>query len=231
MPKRISIPPRLHSVIALIADHANQLSLLPEAISGIDPGKRSPERIASAFASKAGLSRADANSIITQLLALQNLRSDSSLTPPQLFDALTQSLERDAPPAWQTKYLDKWKQAREAVEKAVDSTNLLNIVYKTSRLIYEHQHVFYDASIITDIRPVFDDSARTVNQLTISHVLEIEFSEDGRTARKFYVALDAVDVAKLKRACERAEAKTVTLKETLKSLMLPVIAPGEIEDE
>lgn len=83
---------------------------------------------------------------------------------------------------------------------------------------------------MTDIRPVFDDTAREIQVMSVSHTLELEYY-DGTERRHIYMAIDAKDVAALKSACERAETKTVTLKEKLKSVPWPLLISGDVDDD
>jgi hypothetical protein len=66
--------------------------------------------------------------------------------------------------------------------------------------------------------------------MTIGHVLEIVYYADEED-RRIYIALDINDIAKLKKACERAEAKAVALKEQLRQLPSQIIVVGERADE
>jgi hypothetical protein len=227
MEKRISVPSRFLPALALIAENADKLQLIQDVAESLGPDRQGPSAIAAAFAVKAALPLADASQIVTQAMSLQDLRITNSLKPSEVFDAITASLQNDAKEDWKAKHLAQWKSARSSIEKLVDPGHPLCTVYKALKLSYEHTNVLYDATILTDLRPVFDDTGREVKRMTISHVIELRYSYGGREPRKFFAALDANDVTSLKNACIRAEIKAATLKETMKTLPWPVVISGE----
>ena len=139
---------------------------------------------------------------------------------------MTESLEEYLPSDdWKA-----WKDNREIILETLSPDNPISLVQKVARLRYEHQNILYTAKILTDIRPVFDESARELKLMTVGYMLEIEYN-DGTDKRQLFAALDALDVANLKAECERAQTKTVTLREGLKPLSLPIFVSGDVEDE
>lgn len=192
----------------------------------IEPAVRLPSTIAKEFSLKAGISNPTAREIITQVLALHQLRIALKISPADLFDSMTESLEEYLPSDdWKA-----WKDNREIILETLSPDNPISLVQKVARLRYEHQNILYTAKILTDIRPVFDESARELKLMTVGYMLEIEYN-DGTDKRQLFAALDALDVANLKAECERAQTKTVTLREGLKPLSLPIFVSGDVEDE
>src|ERR1700733_417769 len=192
MAKKVTIPERILPMIALLGEHADKLSMLKEVIESLEPGKQTPALIAAGFASKASLPLVQARDIVTQLMAFQDLRMNVLMPPADVFDAITESLENVASRDWKTAHLEKWKSARDSIEKVLEPSFPLCAISKSIRLSYEHQNILYTATIVTDVRPAFDDSARDVQRMTIAHMLELDYS-DGRQRCKFFAALDAND--------------------------------------
>ena len=94
------------------------------------------------------------------------------------------------------------------------STQLL---HKSLALMREHESIFLDARIMTDIRPVFGgDVSEELDAVVLTHSLKIDFIEEGRR-RRFHVALDQSDLQVMKSVLERAIEKATSLRQTLES--------------
>lgn len=96
----------------------------------------------------------------------------------------------------------------------------LNMSAKASRIRVEYPNVFWDARILSDVRPVFDKPGERPIGSVINHTLKIEYHEGG-DHKEFYVALDGDDLSRLKRIVERAEIKAESLKLYLKNSEMP----------
>ncbi|MXY10422.1 MAG: hypothetical protein F4Z00_05290 [Acidimicrobiaceae bacterium] len=114
--------------------------------------------------------------------------------------------------------LDEPSQARllHRVQTLVGSSPT-RLFHKSLLLLQEHDSVFVDTKIVTDIRPVFgDDISDGAETAVLTHSLKIEFFRAGRRDH-FYVALDHDDLLSMKEAIDRAIAKTASLTKTLRS--------------
>jgi hypothetical protein len=79
----------------------------------------------------------------------------------------------------------------------------------------DHQRVFYDAKVLSDIRFAFrPDVEAEPYGATIVHILKLVYHEDN-DHKNFFVALDDEDLSLLKRIIERAERKTEKLRNRL----------------
>jgi len=95
---------------------------------------------------------------------------------------------------------------------------------RASGVLFEYDHIFYKARILTDIRPVFGESAKDAKAVMIIHNLRIHYHQ-GEDHKDFYVALDAKDVQKLIDTLERSKTKAETLKSVLGAANIPYIEP------
>ena len=86
---------------------------------------------------------------------------------------------------------------------------------KAQRLRLEYPVTFHDAIIMTDMRPVFDKAEERPVGCEISHTLEITYHEHG-DHKEFFVALDDDDLETIKKAIQRAEAKSASVKSLIK---------------
>lgn len=91
----------------------------------------------------------------------------------------------------------------------------LGITSKANDVLTEHEHIFCNVRILTDIRPIFlSDLTSAPSEAVIVHTLKIGYHQD-HEHKEFYVALDSADVQKLKAAIERAELKSQSARSLL----------------
>jgi hypothetical protein len=96
---------------------------------------------------------------------------------------------------------------------AADSFNILSL--KAKELQLQAERLFCEARVLTDVRPVFGEKAGDPpTAMVVIHTLKIVFHE-ALTHKEFYLALDAEDIASLKKTLERAEDKARSLKALL----------------
>lgn len=87
----------------------------------------------------------------------------------------------------------------------------------------DHEHAFYDAKILSDIRYVFrPDIEAEPYGATIVHVLKVVYHTE-RDHKAFFVALDGKDLTVLKQIIERAEKKTTKLRNYLDIASVPYL--------
>jgi hypothetical protein len=101
--------------------------------------------------------------------------------------------------------------------RALLSVEPLEVLAKAYALQREHEKIFCDARIFTDLRPVF--GARTDDPAIgafVAHTLKIVYHVAGGH-RELYCALDAEDLAKLKAVVERAISKANSLARLLET--------------
>jgi uncharacterized protein (DUF1778 family) len=97
----------------------------------------------------------------------------------------------------------------------LSGNEVLNISAKAAGVLTDHEHIFCDVRILTDIRPVFGSDISKVPDVSVTiYMLKIGYHE-GRTHKEFFVALNAEDLRELREALDRAEAKTLATKALL----------------
>ena len=62
---------------------------------------------------------------------------------------------------------------KEFLFKLIDEENNFSLQVKSTRLIHEHSNVLQNTRIITDVRPVFNNSKNEINSNLITHTLKI----------------------------------------------------------
>ena len=100
------------------------------------------------------------------------------------------------------------------------SLSSLERVSKIEQLKADHQSIFYDAKILTDLRPLFDQPKEQPIGAIVTHTLKI-ICHDAGEHKELYFSLDAEDILTLKKIAERAADKMSSLQALLKSANIP----------
>jgi hypothetical protein len=94
---------------------------------------------------------------------------------------------------------------------------------KAEQLKSDHQSTFYDAKILTDLRPIFEEPSKRPFGAFISQTLKIVYHEGGKH-KELYLSLDLNDTVTLKKIAERAIDKAASLKAFIKESNLSDIS-------
>ena len=101
--------------------------------------------------------------------------------------------------------------------KALISHGPMHVLYKSVKLALQHERLFLDCRITTDVRPIFGDEITDgLAAAVLTHSLRIDFRRAG--SRDFlHVALDQEDLMTMRETVDRALAKASSLRHTLES--------------
>jgi hypothetical protein len=142
------------------------------------------------------------------------------------------SPEELAPRIAESRSLDLPEEQRAELAEFVAALTALEGLTSTAKaldLVLDHEHVFREARIITDIRPIFGGAVEDEPAgAAIISTLSLEHYNTSGDDGKFQVALDEHDLRQLRDRADRALTKTETLKELLASAGL---AYFELEEE
>jgi hypothetical protein len=180
------------------------------------------------------------SSLRSAISSLQDIQSEDV---PDIIDALLSLyINRSGSDKSTTEYINEFSEAarestseglRRIAESTEDIPARLTDIFKVSSVLlaakassvmYEYDHIFYKARVLTDVRPVFGEGAAEAQALMIIHNLRIHYHQ-GDVHQDFFVALDSKDIQKLIDLLERAKAKAETLKSMLASTNIPYIEP------
>lgn len=234
MPPQVSYPllnvlsKSLMEDVALLAENRPHLATIAESISTLAPGVglRDASRL---IAEKTSHLPDDVHRTLWIIWNLRHLADSLQIPPAELPGMLVATLEKYAPIEWKRANLEEWEKTAPEVAVFLEELNPehpLNIGRKAEQLAYLHQNVLTSARLVTDVRPVFDVPAQRILKALIIHTLFIEYSDGGQDQRIAF-ALDADDVAQLRRLCDRAELKAATLKAAMAETTWPTAVIGE----
>ncbi|MDF5735473.1 MAG: hypothetical protein V7L04_31155 [Nostoc sp.] len=136
--------------------------------------------------------------IVDTLVSLRQLNKEEKLPNEAIVTLISESLEKDTEFVVTTELRERFRKRLSSLLQALESIAFsLDISDKASNLLVEHERIFSDSKIFTDIRPVFDsETERKVEAAILIHTLKIEY-RDTEGTKEFYIALDSDDLDNL----------------------------------
>ncbi len=97
-------------------------------------------------------------------------------------------------------------------------------------LSYDYANLLRRTKILTDIRPLFNESADEIEAAVVSYTLRLRYdSADGE--HELSIALDESDIKTLAAQCERALMKSATARSLMTDTCgVSVTVSGEVND-
>jgi len=146
--------------------------------------------------------------LVSTITSLYRTRASAEKEPPDFLSDLASVFESEPEFAGIDKSLLVHR-----TQQLLDMDASLGITSKAYDIATEHEHVFCDVRILTDIRPIFGSSVEDQpKDAVLVHMLKIGYHESGvGDHRDFYIALDTFDLYALSEAVQRAESKEQAL--------------------
>jgi len=221
---RLAVPQQHREPLEVLARASDDdFAALSEALAAGTPGQHQHRR--SLVAAVTGVTEAITPRDSELLLhALMSMRGAVSNTPRAVDDFAkdigdSESLNLESP-----------ERDRLAARLVVllDNPNIVRVA-KALDLASEQDHLFTNARILTDIRPIFGDEPEQPPEAAVTfHLLRLETTASGRYER-VTIAMDNEDLAQLKAAVDRAVVKAESLEGYLSSIGLIQMETGEPE--
>ena len=178
-----------------------------------------PDRLLDEIKKK--LSSEDAELLLPQVLSLSMFARVSESKSVEVTRAFRNAFE--------TEHQSVWDRIAGSMQALIDTT-AIRLVTKAMELSYDYANLLRKVRIITDLRPLFDESGATVEGAVITHTLRLSYeSDDG--GHDLSLALDLKDVRKLREQCDRAITKAECIRdEFTQSSKKPCLISGESEE-
>jgi mRNA-degrading endonuclease HigB of HigAB toxin-antitoxin module len=211
------IPERYHpGLTEIVALPIETVEAVAQALAKVEPARGTKELVSS-VEHAAQIPNEKADAIITSLRSLYVLKASSEAAVPELVAKLITAMQTSGKKALQVVEQEKG-------DLETKLTRLLNLeslgtFSKIEQLKSDHHSLFYDAKILTDLRPVFDQPEQLPLGAIISHTLKIVCHE-GIEHKELYFSLDSEDISMLKKMVERAETKMASLKTLIRTANL-----------
>jgi hypothetical protein len=218
------------SLTALVRGRAS-IRTIVESTLGVEAsyGVRALSRRVAAIS---GTPHDDVFDVLSALLVIHRFQTFRHLDPESVVTVFSRSLERYPGKRWDEELKRGWEEATPTIAWSLaqleNEDNPLLISEKAEALVWSHQNVLFSSRVITDVRPVFDASGTKILEVIVTNSLHVEFTTGRGGQEKLVFAMDATDVAELRRACERAEVKIQTALREFESHK-PIAPPTEVD--
>jgi hypothetical protein len=199
------------------AERVDDLARVIAAVGRLQPATSIDQLSKAVAKEETGITPEEAERLLEVVLGYLATRETGKFTPQQMVDGIRQELAEKRQALRQPDAEEVWAKGEEKFRKAVElipSDHPLHVLGKVTRVVYAHQNVLTGMRIITDLRPVFDESGERILHSVVSHKLIVTY-HDGLRGRRLEFGVDATDLAEMRRLAERALVKGVTLQKAL----------------
>lgn len=162
--------------------------------------------------------------IATMLVSMYVSVDDLQLSPRQFAEGLVKAAEKGQ--------IVRGDQSAEALRafftEALRCDDTLGFTAKALNIAAEHERVFLDARILTDLRPVFRAQIETGEpKLLMLRQLKISYLTPTGEKQEVYFALDDEDLRSLREVLQREERKEQWLQRLLEQKQLTPLNPAK----
>lgn len=160
----------------------------------------------------------DLTNIVSVVYTLYNLRKFLEASPSEFLNDLIEGIRTN--PEFGLKKATDLSRIRDRFQRLLGIA-ALNTVSKALDLQRDGERLYCDATIFSDIRPVFgEDVTSRPTGAVITHTLKLGYHGHGEH-KEFFLVLDEEDLADLQEIIKRAQSKGETLSMLLKEANLP----------
>jgi hypothetical protein len=212
--------------LLFLAKHAGKLQDIID-LAGQAAQKSDFDETVDYVAERVGMPASDVERLLQTVYNITRIMMRVKIDVPQFLETVTRAFE-ERKDAFTDSDLQLWRGALDGIRQAVSKVgpdHPFSVSRKADRLARAQQNIVYEVKILTDLRPVFSSAGDTILRSVVTHRLLVDYFDGNRVARIEF-GLDAADVAELRKTCERAEMKALTLRESLKGLPWAVNLPG-----
>ncbi len=149
------------------------------------------------------------SALMNLLMSLITLRRQRDLGVEEMLAGIQNGIRTSN--AWSEDEISRWKKLEPQL-LSFFSLATVETVVKAIDLSYDYSKLLQNMKILTDIRPIFNEDASTIQGSVVSYTLRIYFSTLEGKSESLSLALDEKDVKGLLKLCDRALKKAQTAK-------------------
>jgi hypothetical protein len=170
---------------------------------------------------------ADAERLVRQLLSIQGIVRQSGLTVDEVLSGVLAAIEQQGASAGID--IAGWRTIEAHVKSLVELKSV-RLAATAIELAYDYANLLRRTKILTDIRPLYDESGDSIDGAVISYTMRLRYdSADGE--HELSIALDEADIISLIHQCERAVRKAATARKMMvDQCNISVSISGEVND-
>lgn len=211
------------TVMSLATQSDEEFGRFCEALSHAEPRVSKDAFLTKVAESFPEVEQGSVRRLANELFNINYLREELDLSPEEVVPLIVDEIHRSASP--EEPFSDEGKaRLSSRLLSAITANPAIRLTAKAADVVTDQDRVFLRARVLTDFRPIFDDSASKVDAGAIVHSLTIHFAQDD-DHKDFYVALDTSDLKTLREALERAEKKATALEAVAKRAGVVYLEP------
>lgn len=222
---KLRLPPSHKEIAGRLAKEVDDstFSALTESLENLPPTLSHQDLATAVRTSVPSLDEEDASSLLTFLVSAHWTRFARKWSAERVAARIASSLELTEPEI----------EVLESRLTRLLALSDLSDISKAMDVLTDHERVFVDSRIITDVRPVFGNDATANPEVSVLvHMLKIAYQDSDGRSKAVHVALDTDDLGNLRRTVDRAMEKTNSLKNFLASLPMPLLdVEGQAEED
>jgi hypothetical protein len=154
------------------------------------------------------LAQGDAERVVRQLLSIQGIVRQSGLDVSEVLSGIRSAIERQGR---EVGFDDGSWQSIEDKLKALVELKSVRLTATAIELAYDYANLLKRSKVLTDIRPLYDESGDAIEGAVVSYTLRLRYdSADGE--HELSIALDEADIKSLIGQCERALKKAASAR-------------------
>ncbi|MFN6034977.1 MAG: hypothetical protein ACK48B_13285 [Dolichospermum sp.] len=176
------------------------------------------------------LTKKEVKDVIETLISIHNLRDylqeNNDASTNEVIEKISQAVEDDE----ELEITDEQRQEFERrLVNFLGLDNILSFRSKSIEVIRDHERLFQNSRIHTDMRPVFESGLEdSPAGVAIVNMLKIEYLDlDGK--HEFFVALDANDLKQLREQLDLADRKVKSIELMLNQVNIPYLNYLDVE--
>lgn len=210
MPFHFTLRPYQLSDLSVLRDLGSEtIQRITNKLSSLDPPPIKPSQLRKELYEMLPERHRKADIVVRLLISLCTIGRQRDIKVDELLEGLTSGIKASET-RWTDEEISSWEALQPQLHDLMSISSVWTIV-KALDLSYDYAHLFQTAKILTDIRPIFDEKASSIQGAVVSFTLRLYFdSLEG--SKNISVALDKDDVKRLNEACERALKKAKTAK-------------------
>lgn len=160
--------------------------------------------------------------IVDLVVSLYSLKDDGAVPTNLILQALFAGID-DHESFQDELEPDELETLKSRLASLLEIGGSLNFISKAADVTNDHDKSFSDVRILTDLRPLFEDSLETGPVgFSLMHTLKLVFQEDFET-KEFFVVLNPAELEALKKCVDRAQLKEKSLRDVLAKYELELI--------
>jgi hypothetical protein len=224
----LRIPSRYYKAINLLLRLNEEETLqLVKAINGTPPLITKKDVCSHIEQQLPHLNDDELSQIIDFLISVNDFKVHSGLTNEEAVVQLSNALIDEELQLSDGKTLEE---IHSRISVFLDAKGQINLISKIRSVYSEHEKIFVDSRILTDVRPVFDEDITLIPAALIVHTLKLDYIQDDEK-KTFFVALDDEDIENLRQDLTRAEKKAKLIRNEIKSTRIKFVEQQKKEED